>query len=49
MAKLKQKKENSNFFQIFLGESVKSQQKHTAKQYQKKLTLHEVDNEEHMV
>ena len=30
-------------------ESVKNQQKHSATRYQKKLTLHEVDNKEYMI
>ena len=44
MANSKQIMANSKLVHVFLGKSVKKQQEHTVTQYQKKLTLHEVDN-----
>jgi len=46
MANSKQITANSKLVHVFLGKSVKN---HAVTQYQKKLTLHEVDNKEHMI
>ena len=48
MANLKPKMANSKLFEVFQWESVKTHQKHTTTEYQKKLALHEVDNKKHI-